>query len=516
MRPSTKKSLPVLAAAISCMHSTFGDVHTTAATMGLLGTAVVASALSDKPSLRRRGGVEKTASIAGTTTEIRSLAMDNNAAADRTMDSDHSASFQPLPCNKDLESDSPCALLWSEVFPTSIIDALTGPAKIKCGTCVKLDNVTGSVSIPTGLNIEGKLLIDSADYYSEGQGDGGVTIKIPFVLVQGILEIKSDRPVSPTDSTELVKIVLDDSSLKAGAEVLDLSQHVHLHNTDFCKMRSCSVGKKPIIVAGGKLDIEALPAACPSWTSLQDVETRPITIPDEGTYPSPAKLGPEQLECPADPAHHTLAGAVLDSVGFDSEAEIGFGKGEFNGHWATYLIDTADSHTPGNSYLRVTDRSATWQGPMVDMSDIIKCMVPGKLYILTAKVKLQPTEAFVPDEEAGLAATKCSAQGQSCVQAVLYKKRLDESQDWKGLGNNGTNVDSIEDNMWYDYSTIYRFTEEQLTPGLSHRLYTLKVQRPALTFSLMTSALPRHLSSGTPSMPTRKIISAMAFAPSSL
>jgi hypothetical protein len=414
MRPSTKKSLPFLVAAISCMHSTFGDVHTAAATLGLLGTAVIASALSDKPSLRRRGVVdllhassEQTASTAGATTESRSLMMENNATTDHTMDSDHSASLQPLPCNKDLVYDSPCELLWSEAFPTSILDALNVPAKIECGTCVKLDNITGPVSIPTGLNIEGKLLIDSADYYYlEGQGDGGVTITTPFVLVQGILEIKSDRAVSPTDSTELVKIVLDDSTLTAGAEVLDLSQHVHMHNAAFCHMHSCSVGKKPIIVAGGKLDIQALPAACPSWTSLQDVETRPIKIPDEGTYPSPAKLGPDQLDCPSDPAHATLAGVAIDLIGFNSEDELGYGKGEFNGHWTTYLLDTVDSHTPDNSYLRVTDRSATWQGPMIDISDIIKCMVPGEPYILTAKVKLQPTEAFVPDEEAGLTTTK--------------------------------------------------------------------------------------------------------------
>ena len=397
-------------------------------------------------------------------TPPRSLMADMNVMSHG---SDHTASFLSLPCNSvfhDVTSAPSCSL-WSEVFPASTLAGLTGPAKIDCGTCVKLDSVTGTISIPTGLNVEGKLVIDSADYAS-GSG-GGVEIVTPFVLVQGIVEINSDRPVSPADDTELVRFTLDDSTV--GGAALHVSGHIHAHNSMFCNKHNCAVGTKPIVIAGGKMDVHALPADCPSWVRLDDVETRPITVPEAGTYDIPAALSADQIAaaCPSNPADPTLAGTVIENS-FDSDAELGHGLGLWNGHWATYARDTVDSHTPNDPYLRVSNR-AVWQGPMMQVDDIVRCMVPGEPYVMTAKIKLDVTTDFVPDE--GLTSTKCVAMGTNCPQAVLFGERLDGTKFWRGLGNHGTDLDAIEENVWYDYTTIYRFSEDDLAEGNTRRLY---------------------------------------------
>jgi hypothetical protein len=130
-------------------------------------------------------------------------------------------------------------------------------AHIPCGECVYLDLIDGAVlTVPGGINVEGKLLIPSSTHG---------TLRTPAVVVQGELEI--DAPTTGHKFT-LSLFGIDEVMFRAyGSDAV---------------MMPVELGKKPIAVMGGKLNVQAMADdSCPSWVNLLDKSESSVSEPDE-------------------------------------------------------------------------------------------------------------------------------------------------------------------------------------------------------------------------------------------
>lgn len=226
-----------------------------------------------------------------------------------------SMTFSPLTCNDGLSaSDCDPAVTLSTILAST--PAGTSPV-IPCGTCALLDVADGStIDLPDGLNVEGMLHVPST---------ADVSIVATHIFVQGILKI--DPPADPANTIK-VRLV--------GTEDQYLVPHAENAASSGCDVTTgCNVGKKGVVVAGGLLDIRALPdETCPTWTTLTSV------VPPSADGVS-ASTG-----CPL---VHDL---VLGDGTFESHSLEGFGQ--VHG-WPARIAVVTDED--GNSHLRQTGRN---------------------------------------------------------------------------------------------------------------------------------------------------------------
>ena len=160
--------------------------------------------------------------------------------------------FYPLTCNANL------SLLDCSLNKTSTLTIpLSGnPFTIPCGTCYTFD-LGSNVTFPTGLRVMGKLVFP-VNYLTH--------IYTTFVLVQGEMMIRSNSTIISPDKLSVHFILTGTNDT-----ILDMSSISSAPNTLACSNASvCNVGKKPFIVAGGKVDIQAFPSTCMSWTKIKD------------------------------------------------------------------------------------------------------------------------------------------------------------------------------------------------------------------------------------------------------
>lgn len=154
--------------------------------------------------------------------------------------------FRPLACNDGISS-AQCSP-WSSMFSSAPLNEIVIP----CGLCVTMD-VTGVLSLPAGLDIQGKLVFP----------DGvNLTLRAPYVRVQGELQMFSSKIPNGQEDVKFIIYGVDEtvtSFIPADS------------NRNVCGGFACQAGKKPIVVAGGKLVIEALPADFPAWLNIYDV-----------------------------------------------------------------------------------------------------------------------------------------------------------------------------------------------------------------------------------------------------
>ena len=166
----------------------------------------------------------------------------------QTLD-DEAHTFRPLSCNEHL-SKAPCNTLWSEMFTnaTNHSEEIVVP----CGKCVIMDDSV-SLVLEGGLDIRGKLVI------LDGHK---LTLHAPYIRVQGELHMNSTKIPNGEPDVKFVLTGTDE----------ELTEFVPVGGNEMaCGGQPCSVGKKPIVIAGGKLVIEALPTNFPSWVHLYDV-----------------------------------------------------------------------------------------------------------------------------------------------------------------------------------------------------------------------------------------------------
>jgi hypothetical protein len=175
--------------------------------------------------------------------------------------------FGPLSsCNANLDSADCTAVTFSSIVSAGTLDA-DGRLVIPCGTCVFWDSdaLPDVVDVPEGLNIEGKLHMGSEVYRAQVPQ----TLNTTSIVVQGIWSI--DPPVysSPAEPLKTFQVSLYGFDLQY--------LHPHSENAAVCSSTAagCTLGKKPIAVAGGTLDIRGIAnqdtADCPSWVKLHDL-----------------------------------------------------------------------------------------------------------------------------------------------------------------------------------------------------------------------------------------------------
>lgn len=121
---------------------------------------------------------------------------------------------------------------------------------VPCNTCAYVDITDGStIDLPYGIDIVGRLMFPPS---------ANLQIKTTSIIVQGMMDI----PKLNTGNKITVTMYGTDD--------------VYYYPHDECNGSydpSCShrknVGMKPIVVAGGKVNIEAVDSSCPSWTKLK-------------------------------------------------------------------------------------------------------------------------------------------------------------------------------------------------------------------------------------------------------
>jgi G8 domain len=149
----------------------------------------------------------------------------------RQLQGDGMNDFRTLSCNVNIASAT--CITWSSTFGTS--NSHSTRITIPCGQCVTMDHVGGDLVLLGGLDVVGKLVFP--DGYN-------LNLLSTMIVVQGELQMTSSKAV---DGIPNVKFTMfgDDSLLMFTP--VDV-------NTNACKgVSTCSIGKKAIIVAGGKV-----------------------------------------------------------------------------------------------------------------------------------------------------------------------------------------------------------------------------------------------------------------------
>ena len=166
--------------------------------------------------------------------------------------------FVPLSCNSNLAKAS--CKSWSSTFGTST--SFSTRVTVPCGQCVRMDLQGGRLTLQQGIDIVGKLVFP--DGYK-------IDLSASIISVQGELEMKASKTVDGVPDIKFTMIGnVEKSFVPVGENALACNG-----------AKTCNVGKKVIVVAGGKVTINGLPDSTLSWTRLYGVvgpSNNPTTI----------------------------------------------------------------------------------------------------------------------------------------------------------------------------------------------------------------------------------------------
>jgi len=337
----------------------------------------------------------------------------------------HHRDFMPLSCNLPTCNDG--SVLWS----SQAYRPAQGTVVIPCGRCVTMDHVDehDTLILPFGLDIQGTLIFP--DGYS-------ITIETPFVRVQGVLKMTATQTVTDKASIHILLTGADENLtdfVPAGENEFKCS------DVGASVAEACTVGNKPIVVAGGRLDIHGLPEACKTWVLLEDLAT-------QESLPAPL----EYTKLPAPTPNHP--NPVCRSMGpylsetFDTTNESHGWTGSYG---AAFKVTTDGS-------FKVTDReSAAEHGPTFDLLGIRDCLISGQTYLLSVRVRL--TKA---SEEPGIP-TACSLNGNGCL-VLRSTTRLQSGQTGSRMGFE-VEGDGFVYGGWRDFYSTFTFSPQELDPA---------------------------------------------------
>jgi len=140
--------------------------------------------------------------------------------------------FVPLSCNDILSGcDS-----WASIFENNAEH--TARVIVPCGTCVTMDYPGPELILQDGIDIQGKLVFP--DDYS-------LKVQTTSIAVQGELEVISTKPVDGTPNIRFSMI--GDNSLQTFTPI---GENAGVYGDE------CVMGKKAIVVAGGKVNCECI------------------------------------------------------------------------------------------------------------------------------------------------------------------------------------------------------------------------------------------------------------------
>lgn len=158
--------------------------------------------------------------------------------------------YEPLSCNVDIDScDASSAAPLSTLVAAAEATNSSSHVVVPCNSCAYVDYSDGSVvTLPNGIDVAGRLIFPPS---------ANVELRTRAVFVQGALD------VAVPDGNNRVTVSL------YGEEEVRFYPHEMCGGTyDSGCEHGVNVGFKPIVVAGGKLNIDAIDPACPSWTRL--------------------------------------------------------------------------------------------------------------------------------------------------------------------------------------------------------------------------------------------------------
>ena len=134
-----------------------------------------------------------------------------------------------------------------------------------------------------------------------------------------------------------------------------------------------------------------------------------------------------------------------------------------------------DNHN--SQYLRVYDRIAAWQGPILDMTFLKDCLTPNMVYMLAVDIRLTKNGAK----------TDCLASGgkANCPKIVWnHMTRTEKLRAWAL-----STVDSetyIEDNEWFTWRTDFMLPESYLEKTDIFQALGMMVLKLQMIFYLLT------------------------------
>ena len=247
--------------------------------------------------------------------------------------------FYPLDCNPTSWS---CTSFGPSDLPTG-----SNPLVVPCGQCYRFD-ITGNVTL-SGLDIKGKLLFPV---------NQKVNIFTPYVIVQGELEINVDHDkVSPDNlATRFTLTGTSDVTFTP----------TDSPNQDVCSKTSneCKIGKKPFVVAGGKVNINSIPDTCATHTPIKKkIYKDPVYNPDD--FPKFVTLPPS---CPQ---------SGINYISYDFEDQ---NYGNWTGREGGFVV-------MADGTMKISNRKIVSRGPAIDITPIdpANCLVPDQDYLFVAR-----------------------------------------------------------------------------------------------------------------------------------
>jgi len=349
----------------------------------------------------------------------------------RILQSEAIADFLPLPCNAN--GYSTCV-----PYSASALD-LTSLVTIACGTCITLDITDGStIDFSEGLNIEGKLEILS---------QANLVLKSPMIIVQGEWSIDyKSTPLTAPNPPVVIEMNGD----------TDRSFTPHSTNSAACGGSACNVGSKAIVVAGGKIDFDAMPQGCDSWVHISGTATLAghTSIP---TASPVALMSHTTTQFPVRPSPLTGCSDVLLSP-------------EDNKWKPTVGVELATSNDGSwdgfSFYSQIKSRNADWMGLYRPVEDLIPCIRVGEGYILEAKIRLTTTFSQ--------ANSNCLSSGINCPKLRYSYMTNTNKVVWVTLVEFVPDYSQHSDNSWLTFRGSFEFTDDQINSNNIYAVMTLE------------------------------------------
>ena len=358
--------------------------------------------------------------------------------------------FRPLDCKRPA-----CQISTTWTKGNIGRNAHKGTVVIPCGTCVWMDYVADdhheeyehqgpTLVLPHGMDIQGRLHFPDNGYK--------LTIEAPFLLVQGLLDIPSTGRVG---RDPMIKFHIK-------SEQRSISFLPAYNNERVCpdvasgEPSTCDIGFRSIVVAGGQIRTQGLPQNCKTWTQLEDV----LPVP---------KVSQSQR------IHHHRHFTQLPQVDVNHPNPICRVRGPFiqDDFSAVKIARTSWTGGYGATFAVVDGifatenrKSIAEHGPTIDMLSFVECLIPGQVYLFSAKIRLH--DPADPDE----APTPCDAAG--CLD-LLFQTRLPEDGETltRRKGNRFAN-EQYRNNVWGNFYATMTFSEGELSPRNAFQVLQLR------------------------------------------
>ena len=345
-----------------------------------------------------------------------------------------SKNFLPLTCNSGVTWS---CVPWSfGLNPTDV--------EIPCGTCYNMDAFTNNevITLSGSLNIKGRLV------FNDGTK---VTLKTTGVIVEGELAMTSTKPIDGTPDIVIELTGTDDVMFTPDTT-----------NSDACggNFAPCNLGPKPIVVAGGKLDINGMSDTCPTWFLVEDVVA--------SGKPNPI----EYMKRPALPT--SSAGACHENL--INESFEGGLNGWYGNLGAEESIEVG-SHD-NTSYLKVSKRTLSGAGPMIEIpSTLRECVLADTDYFFSAKVKIEPGPEFAGSQ------STCHTSQTGCPKLRFSHMQDTDYVRWTDLISTD-GVVPIQDGQWFEMKGVVSLTADWIAASDVFSLFTINEVEPGIDISV--------------------------------